>query len=331
MEVISFQSSNSTLKRITKDLSIAIGFGLLTLIFGQIQFNIPGVEGGVTSLNEIPSLISVFYLSNPLYLIIVSATGSLGTPPDGSALSTFLFHTGGLIPFWYYYKMLLKNKELTLIDTAGRTALGVILYYIVLIIPLMIVTNKIFGINNEDFGTFYMRLVRSTSFELTATTIITTLYLLLWNANTKLKDHLHVLEKRVKERTVELDKTIAKLNQTNQELEAINESLDSMVQKRTQELENRNIQLTGYAFINSHLLRAPLARLLGLSAIIRNELQSLEDIELLEKFLLTCNELDKIVKLMSEFLTADSILSKRQLDELQERIRQIAVEIKAIT
>jgi light-regulated signal transduction histidine kinase (bacteriophytochrome) len=114
-------------------------------------------------------------------------------------------------------------------------------------------------------------------------------------------------------------------------LEAINESLDSMVQKRTQELENRNIQLTGYAFINSHLLRAPLARLLGLSAIIRNELQSLEDIELLEKFLLTCNELDKIVKLMSEFLTADSILSKRQLDELQERIRQIAVEIKAIT
>ena len=50
----------------------------------------------------------------------------------------------------------------------------------------------------------------------------------------------------------------------NRELENYNEHLEAHVSARTQELENQNKQLIEYAFINSHLLRAPLASILGI-------------------------------------------------------------------
>ena len=58
------------------------------------------------------------------------------------------------------------------------------------------------------------------------------------------------------------------LSSLNEKLVTLNESLEITVKRRTSELETQNKQLTEYAFINSHILRAPLARVLGLANLI---------------------------------------------------------------
>lgn len=47
-------------------------------------------------------------------------------------------------------------------------------------------------------------------------------------------------------------------------LKRYNEELESKINERTKELEIKNNQLSEYAFINSHILRAPVARISGL-------------------------------------------------------------------
>ena len=54
-----------------------------------------------------------------------------------------------------------------------------------------------------------------------------------------------------------------------EEISAINENLESLVLKRTAELERKNKALEEYAFINAHKLRSPVASLLGLINLMR--------------------------------------------------------------
>lgn len=101
----------------------------------------------------------------------------------------------------------------------------------------------------------------------------------------------------------------------NKELKTINESLENTVNIRTSELEEQNNQLREYAFINSHLLRAPLARVLDLSFLISKEATSIKDKELISNLLGSTKELDQIVKNISDILydgnnlTRDDILA----------------------
>jgi len=310
-----------------KNFLRAIFFGILSILFGFVQFNLPIIEGVNSSLSEIPMLLSVLYISNPWYLIIVSAVASIG-PLTWISLLSFLIHTLGLILFYFYNKRIVSHHKDHDVSFVGFSSLGVLGYYLILTIPLVII-----GANKSpevDYWNVFISLAKSVSFEAIATMMIVALYILQNKATLKLKEHLLSLEDIVKQRTTQLDKTIAKLNEANDELKANNESLDQVVANRTKELENRNIQLTGYAFINSHLLRAPIARILGLSNIIKYELKSVEDETLIDKLMTACHELDEVVSLLSHFLSDESILSKNQLEELQERIMQIATEIKDI-
>lgn len=53
-----------------------------------------------------------------------------------------------------------------------------------------------------------------------------------------------------------------------EETRAINDNLESMVDERTKESEKRNRELSEYAFINAHMLRGPLCRIIGLVNIM---------------------------------------------------------------
>lgn len=119
------------------------------------------------------------------------------------------------------------------------------------------------------------------------------------------------------------------LSVSMEEMKTINETLDQMVLDRTRELENKNLQLTGYAFINSHLLRAPLANIIGLSEMLAHEMKGkIENKELLEKFQISCHELDQVIRLLGEYLSKESVYSPHQLNSFQNRIVEIAKEIK---
>ncbi|MCK5699864.1 MAG: hypothetical protein KAI29_01865 [Cyclobacteriaceae bacterium] len=58
------------------------------------------------------------------------------------------------------------------------------------------------------------------------------------------------------------------LKNSNQEIQNINQSLETRVIERTKDLEYQNKQLAEYSYINAHLLRAPLCSILGLVQIM---------------------------------------------------------------
>lgn len=84
----------------------------------------------------------------------------------------------------------------------------------------------------------------------------------------------------VKQRYEQLDQIASTLSLQNQELatrqeetRAINENLEALVAQRVDETERRNRELAEYAFINAHMLRAPLCRIIGLISLMEKENQ----------------------------------------------------------
>lgn len=61
-----------------------------------------------------------------------------------------------------------------------------------------------------------------------------------------------------------------KLKQRDHEITYLNQNLEGIVQERTVTLEKRNAQLADYVFTNSHRLRGPIARILGLMQLHEN-------------------------------------------------------------
>lgn len=105
------------------------------------------------------------------------------------------------------------------------------------------------------------------------------------------------------------------------ELEHRNYNLKDMLG----DLQSRNKQLAEYAFINSHLLRAPLARILGLAELVTKRVILSEHKELLENFKVSAHELDTIVSKINDVLDKRKDLDRedilRELSELNLRTR----------
>lgn len=313
------------------NIFFVILFGALSIVLSLVRLKIPGLGNGLTSLNEAPLLIAIFYITNPLYLLLLAPIASLSSLSTGGYFVSLLMHLIGMLPFWYYYHRMVRTEgNSTLVSSSLLIALGIVIYYLLFLLPLMTYSDSIININGQNFADFYFDLLSASGFEIISTVFIVTLFAAQKDVRQKLNDYLLSLEERITERTAELDKTVQRLHEANQELQMMNESLDHMVEERTHELHYRNIQLTGYAFINSHLLRAPIARILGLSNLIKYELESAKDQELVEKLIFSCEELDQIVRLLSDFLSEESPLSELQLESLQKRITAIAMEVKEI-
>lgn len=86
-----------------------------------------------------------------------------------------------------------------------------------------------------------------------------------------------------------------KLRQQSKEIAAMNEKLEQRVQERTLELENQNKKLSEYAFINAHVLRSPVSKIMGLLNLM--EVDKTSDPKAVMGYLKTsCTELDTVVK-----------------------------------
>ena len=120
-----------------------------------------------------------------------------------------------------------------------------------------------------------------------------------YKRNNELKEKINFeLEQKVKERTLELEERNNEVLKQKAEIDAINDNLESLVKKRTQQLEERNNRISEYAFSNSHLVRGPLARILGLVSIAEHEPNVLKLIEE------NARELDVVIGEMTEILAA---------------------------
>ena len=89
------------------------------------------------------------------------------------------------------------------------------------------------------------------------------------------------------------------------ELEEMNEGLEQMVLQRTKKIQEQNETLREYAFSNSHIVRAPLARIMGLSQLLteNHELSNEKRRELQENIKSSASELDGIIRSLGKILT----------------------------
>jgi len=108
------------------------------------------------------------------------------------------------------------------------------------------------------------------------------------------------LEAEVKNRTHELITQNKEIRSQQEEILALNNQLESIVEQRTHQLLIRNKRIQEYAFSNSHRVRAPLARILGLCQLAAIGVDDKK--KLFELIDVSAQELDVIVREMNRIL-----------------------------
>lgn len=234
---------------ISTNLIYMVIFGALSYILGLIKFQVPGIEGASTDLREIPLLIGVFHVNNPLYTIGMSFITSFGTPPDGSFLTTFVMHAIPLSISWYFARYLIQLKPSNAI-LGISWFLFVVLYYTVLQLPLLVLCNKLVGLNTDKtFISFYLELASTFRFELVTTAIISSLYLIQLEIRMILEVHKSSLEELVKYRTEQLANANEELKVKNEELvaqkEELSAALDSLKQTQSKLIQSEKMASLG--------------------------------------------------------------------------------------
>ncbi|MGB0404101.1 MAG: GAF domain-containing protein [Salibacteraceae bacterium] len=99
----------------------------------------------------------------------------------------------------------------------------------------------------------------------------------------------------VKNQQIFIENQNAKLKEQRKEISKINNSLEQRVKERTEKLEQQNQQLTEYAFINAHLLRAPVCNIMGLIDLLKASTVDDDQKEIVDFLDNSTKELDEMV------------------------------------
>lgn len=92
------------------------------------------------------------------------------------------------------------------------------------------------------------------------------------------KNKFTYYRERVRKSHRQLNESANLLYEQNQELatreeetRALNDNLEALVDERAELMEKKNLELAEYAFINAHMLRGPLCRVMGLLSLMEKE------------------------------------------------------------
>lgn len=298
------------LHRLKKEIPLALFFGGLSLLLGLIQFQIPGASGVSTDLREIPLLVSVFYLRSPFSFFLISALTALAALPlEGAHYTTsFLIHFIPLIAAIRFYGFL-RRKKVSPLRKGILWGLFTIAYYSLGIIPIGTSIEILFFDFPLGFLEDYVAMIFNFKFEIISSALVSSLFLLQHQVSATLKQTNENLERMVKSRTVELtevNNALLSLNEeltaSNEETRVLNENLEKIVQNRTAKINKQLHLLQKYAHMNSHKVRGPLARILGLIKLINMEHDLSTKLDLINKLNLASEELDEVIKKMNSLL-----------------------------
>ncbi len=233
-------------------------FSALTILFSLISFQIPGlVETGKSNLVEIPLLISVFHIKNPLFLLGTVLLGSIRPIESDLFLLIFLVHAISILVTWViYYKWIINISNQFI--KGFLWFVYIIGYYYLLLLPITFFLSQL--LNYTTSGTFIEFVINigiQTRFELIATALTTTLYTILLGMFKELKTHKQDLELLVDKRTKELVTTNKKLEET-------------IVTK------DKFFKIIG------HDLRGPMAQIIQLIELIETKLETFSQQRLLD-------------------------------------------------
>lgn len=165
--------------------------------------------------------------------------------------------------------------------------------------------KSVYGLYSEE-ATYSFALIppwyrTKWSYTLYAVLIIVFLYLLLHLNSKRLREINEELEMKVQLRTKEIE---AK----NKELETFTHQLENIVKKRTNKIQQQNNKIREYAFSNSHLVRAPVAKILGILQLMGTSELDEETTEKMKQHLaLSAQEMDEILRKMAEILSEETL------------------------
>jgi len=121
---------------------------------------------------------------------------------------------------------------------------------------------------------------------------------------------------KVSEQNVKIEEARKIIEAQHQILLDKNEGLESEIKKRTKELVEYNQQLEQFAFMSSHNLRAPIARILGLGNLLEITTHKEDENKIKTNLISSARELDRIVKDLNTILDLrkNSISSVQDID-----------------
>lgn len=98
-------------------------------------------------------------------------------------------------------------------------------------------------------------------------------------------------------------KTNRLLEAANDKIQAINDQLEQKVEERTKKLAERNAQLLEYAYLNSHQVRGPLAKILGLVNLAKmDDMEGEQAKMMLDHIQDSAKELDDVIHQINQNL-----------------------------
>lgn len=277
----------------------------------------------------------------PLLLFVMPAMDLTPKIIDGRPTYNFVFWLPyALIVFSILPFMLCRWKEETIL-----MGFSIVFYFVM----LLFIEKLIFiGIENDDYvkdvyyGQLFMVKAEQISVYFLLNALVIYSRFLQGNLERKLKKNNRYISEQKQELLAQNDELVfvqSKLSELNQKIlsdqeelkqqnkdllfyqskvKLANEELEIRVKRRTKDLEDRNARLKEYAFINAHLLRAPLCRIKGLTNLIgKNE--DLLDRQLIERLTISNEELEDIIKKITNILDEGKELNRELLYKLYSR------------
>lgn len=122
----------------------------------------------------------------------------------------------------------------------------------------------------------------------------------------KAEDRIRIQKEEIISKNVELQAQQDKIK-------AINENLEKRILERTSLLDKKNSQLQEYTYVNSHLLRGPLCRILGIIYLLENDLIQDNSVDFLVHLKESASELDDMVKKITRNLEKEHPISAEDI------------------
>jgi signal transduction histidine kinase len=118
--------------------------------------------------------------------------------------------------------------------------------------------------------------------------------------------HLSEMNDALTQKTSDMSVQNSVLLQAQSELNALNSNLERILNDRMAKIQAQNEVLVRYSYNNAHHLRGPVARLLGLAAIYKIDIQADPDF-IIARMVDQAHEIDAVVKLINEDLEAQNL------------------------
>ncbi|MFO0747820.1 MAG: ATP-binding protein [Myxococcota bacterium] len=162
---------------LARELALAVAWGVLCYLIAFIHIQLPGTKSVAMDVAQTAVVASVFFLRRP-WLTLLPALGLTLNMTPGADLAenfatTFVMNAVAGPIAWYVHRAL-ERRNLAHVPLALSWAAFIGLYYTVLLVPLMVLTNIAFlGYPPEKALDAYVSVVDGFAYEMLLTALVT--------------------------------------------------------------------------------------------------------------------------------------------------------------